>query len=401
MSLKTGQTTLPQMIDEINRVAGKADSALNSDSIVQGVGQNTNKIMSQKAVTDALAEIGASGAIIETTETDCNNLPVVEGTFYNPNGFGQNIPAADPSMGVLIVSIKYITQKLASFGSSMFVALQEGVSFPGAVATVKFVRYFIPPSSWGDWTLLPQSVVQTTGQSTFQVMSQKAVTDAIPILFSKTGPSSSGGMTQKAITDELALKADLTAVLLKNGPDLVVGQTLSALISGKSYLDCAITATVSSGTYYFYNCTGTVTVSGTTAKVYAVNCPNLTINGKTTSNWQNIWEDGVSTYRSGSDLREGGSIIMRFLDGVQILTGVVSQYAEDAPVAKDYTFPYSFYDLGYTITGNTIVGGSDYQVVLSFWPLTNSTFRIGYALPTGSGPYRNRVQYTAIGRWKA
>ncbi len=62
MSLKTGQTTLPQMIDEINRVAGKADAALNSDSIVQGVGQNTNKIMSQKAVTDALAEIGAGGA---------------------------------------------------------------------------------------------------------------------------------------------------------------------------------------------------------------------------------------------------------------------------------------------------------------------------------------------------
>ena len=116
----------------------------------------------------------------ETTETDCNKLPVVEGTFYNPNGFGQNIPAADPSMGVLIVSIKYITQKLASFGSSMFVALQEGVSFPGAVAAVKYVRYYIvSTSSWGAWALLPQSVNQTTGQSTFNVMSQKAVTDAL------------------------------------------------------------------------------------------------------------------------------------------------------------------------------------------------------------------------------
>lgn len=86
-----------------------------------------------------------------------------------------------------------------------------------------------------------------------------------------------------------------TYYLPKNGPDLVVGQTLTSLVSGKSYLDCAITATVSSGTYYFYNCTGTVTVSGTTAKVYASNCPNLTINGKTSSNWKNIWIDGKRT----------------------------------------------------------------------------------------------------------
>lgn len=86
-----------------------------------------------------------------------------------------------------------------------------------------------------------------------------------------------------------------TYYLPKNGPDLVVGQTLSALISGKSYLDCSITATVSSGTYYFYNCTGTVTVSGTSAKVYLTNCPSLTINGKTTSNWKNVWCDGVAS----------------------------------------------------------------------------------------------------------
>lgn len=88
-----------------------------------------------------------------------------------------------------------------------------------------------------------------------------------------------------------------TYYLPKNGPDLVVGQTLSALISGKSYLDCAITATVSSGTYYFYNCTGTVTVSGTSAKVYLTNCPSLTINGKTASNWMNIWANGTAQFR--------------------------------------------------------------------------------------------------------
>lgn len=71
-----------------------------------------------------------------------------------------------------------------------------------------------------------------------------------------------------------------TYYLPKNGPDLVVGQTLSAIISGKSYLDCSITATVSNGTYYFYNCTGVITINGSTVKLYLTNCPNLTVEEK-------------------------------------------------------------------------------------------------------------------------
>ena len=168
-------------LDEIeegaNRVVVDSELSTYSENPLQ------NKVITElfHDASSTLEAIAANGRIIETAETDCNKLPVVEGTFYNPNGFGQNIPAADPSMGVLIVSIKYITQKLASFGpTGMYVALQEGVSFPGAVAAVKFIRYYIvSTSSWGDWTLLPQSVNQTTGQSTFKVMSQKAVTDAL------------------------------------------------------------------------------------------------------------------------------------------------------------------------------------------------------------------------------
>lgn len=86
--------------------------------------------------------------------------------------------------------------------------------------------------------------------------------------------------------------------LEKIGPDLTVGTSIGVLSSGKSYLNCSIgPLTVSSGTYYFYNCTGTVTVSGTSAKVYLTNCPSLTINGKTASNWMNIWANGTAQFR--------------------------------------------------------------------------------------------------------
>ena len=51
MSLKTGQTTLPQMIDEINRLS---ENTFTTDMIVQTTGQSTTNVMSQKAITDLL-----------------------------------------------------------------------------------------------------------------------------------------------------------------------------------------------------------------------------------------------------------------------------------------------------------------------------------------------------------
>lgn len=72
-------------------------------------------------------------------------------------------------------------------------------------------------------------------------------------------------------------------------------ESVTSLIDGYTYYGRTINHTVSSGTYYFYNCTGTLTVSGDSVKVYATNCPNLRINGKASNNWQNIWIDGKRT----------------------------------------------------------------------------------------------------------
>lgn len=136
-------------------------------------------------------------------------------------------------------------------------------------------------------------LLQAPGISTTDGISQKGITDNFA---QKTGtyPDMEVGKASQAIAADSASRAIAADRALydnngniihnyylpKNGPDLVVGQTLSALVSGKSYLDCAITATVSSGTYYFYNCTGAITINGSTVKLYLTNCPNLTVEEK-------------------------------------------------------------------------------------------------------------------------
>lgn len=174
-----------------------------------------------------------------------------------------------------------------------------------------------------------------------------------------------------------------TYYLPKNGPDLVVGQTLSALISGKSYLDCSITATISSGTYYFYNCMGTVTVSGTSAKVYAENCPNLTINGKTTSNWQNIWIDGVASQPNG--------VVTQYSNGTMIISETI--YPNTSGTIP-YTFPVSF--AAEPATTMTALFGSRY-VVSQEQSATSIKFTVWNQEGQTNAEF---VNIHAIGRWK-
>ena len=80
-------------------------------------------------------------------------------------------------------------------------------------------------------------------------------------------------MSKSAIQNALATKADksyFTKFIFND-------EGVTSLIDGYTYYGRTINHTVSSGTYYFYNCTGTLTVSGESVKVYATNCPNLNI----------------------------------------------------------------------------------------------------------------------------
>ena len=90
------------------------------------------------------------------------------------------------------------------------------------------------------------------------------------------------------------------SITATNGSYYHLGRTVSGTVSG--------TATV-----ILTHCSGTVTLSGNSAKIYAVNCPNLTINGVTAANWRNVFRDGRAEYiaRSSSlNLIEGSSQVV-------------------------------------------------------------------------------------------
>ena len=81
--------------------------------------------------------------------------------------------------------------------------------------------------------------------------------------------------------------------------DVVIGKSSPTITSGTTYINCSHSSTISaSGNYYFINCSGTITVEGTWPKVYVTNSPNLTVNGITSSNWRNVYIDGVAKYKA-------------------------------------------------------------------------------------------------------
>ena len=211
-----------ELYQEVNRLAEAVDSGGGGGSdinVVQTTGQSTTDVMSQKAITDLLE--------------DANN------TFARKDG-------------------KYVDMVVGK-------AIMAQVDDKGEYIPDKYAKK----------TELP-TIAQGTGNSTTSVMSQKATTDALATKVATT-ELVTHNTSESAHAD---IRTAISNCLPKNGPDLVVGQTLSAIISGKSYLDCAITATVSSGTYYFYNCTGAITINGSTVKLYLTNCPNLTVEEK-------------------------------------------------------------------------------------------------------------------------
>lgn len=89
-------------------------------------------------------------------------------------------------------------------------------------------------------TAATSDVTQTTGQSTTNVMSQKAVTDELVLkadtsnlgtaaasnVVQATGQSTSDVMSQKAVSDELALKVDTDKNIVLGTPVTLSGQTV-------------------------------------------------------------------------------------------------------------------------------------------------------------------------------
>lgn len=82
-----------------------------------------------------------------------------------------------------------------------------------------------------------------------------------------------------------------------NSENVVIAQTVSAPSAGITYIQCTLSGTVSpAGNYYFVNCLGSITVSGTSAIIYITDSPALAVNGITADNWRNVFVDGIAEY---------------------------------------------------------------------------------------------------------
>ncbi len=139
-------------------------------------------------------------------------------------------------------------------------------------------------------------------------------------------------LSKEKIQNLLTTKTDKTYFT-----KFIFNESVTTLKDGYTYYGSTIdNATVSSGTYYFYNCTGAVTVSGTSAKIYAVNCPNLTINGKTANNWKNIFVDGIASYKADAERWR----IRSLKTGFQFFSEIVHIRGEGEN--QTWTYPISF-----------------------------------------------------------
>lgn len=72
-----------------------------------------------------------------------------------------------------------------------------------------------------------------------------------------------------------------------------VSKTLT-LSGATHHIGKNINMTINSGTVVLTNCSGAITVSGNSAKVYINNCPNLTVTGLTNNNFYNVFRDGMA-----------------------------------------------------------------------------------------------------------
>lgn len=178
-----------------------------------------------------------------------------------------------------------------------------------------------------------------------------------------------------------------------NSENVVIVQTVSAPVAGKTYIQCTLSGTVSAtGNYYFVNCSGSITVSGTTAKVYVTDSPALTVNGITSDNWINVFVDGVANYQG----------MTRFLNGVQILKN--TEYNnQNAPSEKTVTLQISFISNDYTIALAPNIPDTDYKfykAMPAVERISASQFKLKFISFDGNEQVSPAVDYIAIGKWK-
>lgn len=204
-------------------------------------------------------------------------------------------------------------------------------------------------------------------------------------------------LSKEKIQNLLTTKTDKTYFT-----KFIFNESVTTLKDGYTYYGSTIdNATVSSGTYYFYNCTGALTVSGNFATVYATNCPELSINGKNDDNWKNIWIDGVATSIFNS-AAEG--FIIRYLNGTMFQSGA-GAIPGTAPHKDLFKLPIAFIDTSYKVIVTPQIDYNDadyryYRVIFAAQPYSKTHIGIMELSPNDSAQAVPWFTYLAIGRWK-
>ena len=171
-------------------------------NVVQTTGQSTTDVMSQKAVTDTLAETIAP---LDSAVREALTLADTANDYANAAFAGLNGKQDELVSGM---NIKTVNNKSL---------LGEGN-----------VDIGVP------------IVVQTTGESTADVMSQKAVTDAIagvtpPTVVQTIGQSTTNVMSQKATTDMIYLAGDQSnSVCIGQGHTIPASSSPSMTVVGQA-----------------------------------------------------------------------------------------------------------------------------------------------------------------------
>lgn len=167
---------------------------LKKSEIVQNLGNNTTVPMSQKAVTDALSEVNNTRQVILNFSENVKQGTSFIGTLFNL----KNLPAyqqtanivvtpnANPSPSALSITSRDLSNNVIDTYSIAFNGLNP-VNFPLTIAanagTIQLTGQAGQSFTLAIQVTLSQiidsTLLQTTGTSTTQAMSQKAVTDAI------------------------------------------------------------------------------------------------------------------------------------------------------------------------------------------------------------------------------
>lgn len=162
---------------------------LGESALVQEVGMDPNKVISQKTITELF------GLVNEAVDDRIEKLPIeltIEGEDYVVTTPLETLSKyttkfyADPSAYAWQITFVVGSDKLGVIPIFLFSygGIHIGFYNPDMSGTMKLIQIMldgttVTSATVGDWTRTLVEVVQTTGSDTYQVMSQDAVTKAL------------------------------------------------------------------------------------------------------------------------------------------------------------------------------------------------------------------------------